>query len=144
MIYKINSVDPKSKARTGQFITERGAINTPIFMPVGTAGTVKAIHQRELYNDIEAEIILGNTYHLYLRPGMEVLSNAGGLHRFMKWDRPILTDSGGYQVYSLAENRKISCAKAWVMESGTKDSVNSPRAGVLFISNRLTSPSTSV
>ena len=108
MIYKINSVDPKSKARTGQFITERGAINTPIFMPVGTAGTVKAIHQRELYNDIEAEIILGNTYHLYLRPGMEVLSNAGGLHRFMKWDRPILTDSGGYQVYSLAENRKIT------------------------------------
>jgi queuine tRNA-ribosyltransferase len=108
MIYKINSVDPKSKARTGQFITERGAINTPIFMPVGTAGTVKAIHQRELYNDIEAEIILGNTYHLYLRPGTEVLSNAGGLHRFMKWDRPILTDSGGYQVYSLAENRKIT------------------------------------
>jgi queuine tRNA-ribosyltransferase len=108
MIYKINSVDPKSKARTGQFITERGAINTPIFMPVGTAGTVKAIHQRELYNDIEAEIILGNTYHLYLRPGTEVLRNAGGLHRFMKWDRPILTDSGGYQVYSLAENRKIT------------------------------------
>ncbi len=108
MIYKINSVDPKSKARTGQFITERGAINTPIFMPVGTAGTVKAIHQRELYNDIEAEIILGNTYHLYLRPGTEVLRNAGGLHRFINWDRPILTDSGGYQVYSLAENRKIT------------------------------------
>jgi len=108
MIYKINSVDPESKARTGQFITERGAINTPIFMPVGTAGTVKAIHQRELYSDIEAEIILGNTYHLYLRPGMEVLRNAGGLHRFINWDRPILTDSGGYQVYSLAENRKIT------------------------------------
>lgn len=108
MIYKINSVDPKSKARTGQFITERGAINTPIFMPVGTAGTVKAIHQRELYNDIDAEIILGNTYHLYLRPGMEVLGNAGGLHRFINWDRPILTDSGGYQVYSLAESRKIT------------------------------------
>ena len=108
MTYKINSIDTNSKARTGQFFTERGIINTPIFMPVGTAGTVKAIHQRELYNDIGAEIILGNTYHLYLRPGMEVLSQAGGLHKFMNWDRPILTDSGGYQVYSLAENRKIT------------------------------------
>ncbi len=108
MTYKINSVDSNSKARTGQFFTERGVINTPIFMPVGTAGTVKAIHQRELYSDIGAEIILGNTYHLYLRPGMEVLSNAGGLHKFINWDRPILTDSGGYQVYSLAENRKIT------------------------------------
>ena len=108
MTYKINSIDSNSKARTGQFFTERGVINTPIFMPVGTAGTVKAIHQRELYSDIGAEIILGNTYHLYLRPGMEVLSNAGGLHKFINWDRPILTDSGGYQVYSLAENRKIT------------------------------------
>ena len=108
MIYKINKADPNSKARTGQFFTERGIINTPIFMPVGTAGTVKAIHQRELRNDIEAEIILGNTYHLYLRPGTGVLSKAGGLHKFMNWDKPILTDSGGYQVYSLAENRKIS------------------------------------
>ncbi len=108
MTYKINSVDSNSKARTGQFFTERGVINTPIFMPVGTAGTVKAIHQRELYSDIGAEIILGNTYHLYLRPGMEVLCNAGGLHKFINWDRPILTDSGGYQVYSLAENRKIT------------------------------------
>jgi queuine tRNA-ribosyltransferase len=108
MTYKINSVDSNSKARSGQFFTERGVINTPIFMPVGTAGTVKAIHQRELYSDIGAEIILGNTYHLYLRPGMEVLSKAGGLHKFINWDRPILTDSGGYQVYSLAENRKIT------------------------------------
>jgi queuine tRNA-ribosyltransferase len=108
MIYKIQKSDPKSKARTGQFITERGVINTPIFMPVGTAGTVKAIHQRELYQDIDAEIILGNTYHLYLRPGLEVLKNAGGLHSFINWDRPMLTDSGGYQVYSLAENRKIN------------------------------------
>ena len=108
MTYKINSIDSNSKARTGQFFTERGVINTPIFMPVGTAGTVKAIHQRELYSDIGAEIILGNTYHLYLRPGMEVLSKAGGLHKFINWDRPILTDSGGYQVYSLAENRKIT------------------------------------
>jgi len=108
MSFTIKSVDPKSKARTGQFFTERGVINTPIFMPVGTAGTVKAIHQRELYNDIDAEIILGNTYHLYLRPGMEVLGKAGGLHKFINWERPILTDSGGYQVYSLAENRKIT------------------------------------
>jgi queuine tRNA-ribosyltransferase len=108
MIYKIKKVDPKSKARTGQFFTERGVINTPIFMPVGTAGTVKAVHQRELLQDIEAEIILGNTYHLYLRPGTEILSKAGGLHKFINWDRPILTDSGGYQVYSLAENRRIN------------------------------------
>jgi queuine tRNA-ribosyltransferase len=108
MIYKIKNVDPNSKARTGEFFTERGVINTPIFMPVGTAGTVKAIHQRELQNDIEAEIILGNTYHLYLRPGTGILRKAGGLHKFMNWDRPILTDSGGYQVYSLAENRKIN------------------------------------
>ena len=108
MVYKIIARDTKSKARSGQFYTERGIINTPIFMPVGTAGTVKAIHQRELYNDIDAEIILGNTYHLYLRPGLDVLKNAGGLHKFINWERPILTDSGGYQVYSLAENRKIS------------------------------------
>jgi queuine tRNA-ribosyltransferase len=108
MNYKIKKFDPNSKARTGQFFTERGVINTPIFMPVGTAGTVKAIHQRELLHDIEAEIILGNTYHLYLRPGIEVLSKAGGLHKFINWDKPILTDSGGYQVYSLAENRKIN------------------------------------
>ena len=108
MKYKIKKVDPESKARTGQFFTERGVINTPIFMPVGTAGTVKAVHQRELLQDIEAEIILGNTYHLYLRPGTEILSKAGGLHKFINWDRPILTDSGGYQVYSLAENRKFN------------------------------------
>ena len=80
MKYKIKKVDPESKARTGQFFTERGVINTPIFMPVGTAGTVKAVHQRELLQDIEAEIILGNTYHLYLRPGTEILSKAGGFH----------------------------------------------------------------
>jgi len=108
MDYKVLAHDSKSKARSGQFHTDRGIINTPIFMPVGTAGTVKAIHQRELYNDIDAEIILGNTYHLYLRPGLDVLQGAGGLHKFINWDRPILTDSGGYQVYSLAENRKIS------------------------------------
>lgn len=87
--------------------TDHGEIQTPIFMPVGTAGSVKAIHQRELENDIHAEIILGNTYHLYLRPGMDTLEKAGGLHKFNGWNKPILTDSGGYQVYSLAENRKI-------------------------------------
>jgi len=108
MIYKIEASDQRSKARTGQIFTDRGVINTPVFMPVGTAGTVKAVHQRELYNDIDAEIILGNTYHLYLRPGMDVVMEAGGLHKFMSWERPLLTDSGGYQVYSLAENRKIT------------------------------------
>ena len=108
MNFKIKAGDQRSKARTGQIITARGIINTPVFMPVGTAGTVKAIHQRELYNDIDAEIILANTYHLYLRPGMDVMIKAGGLHKFMNWERPALTDSGGYQVYSLADNRKIS------------------------------------
>ena len=108
IIYKIEASDQKSKARTGQIFTDRGVINTPVFMPVGTAGTVKAVHQRELYNDIDAEIILGNTYHLYLRPGIDVVIEAGGLHKFMSWKRPLLTDSGGYQVYSLADNRKIT------------------------------------
>jgi queuine tRNA-ribosyltransferase len=108
MVFNITAFDTGSKARAGLFQTGRGIINTPIFMPVGTAGTVKAIHQRELINDIDAEVILGNTYHLYLRPGLEVLEKAGGLHKFINWDRPILTDSGGYQVYSLAENRKIN------------------------------------
>ena len=88
--------------------THHGVIQTPIFMPVGTAATVKAVHQRELLEDIKAEIILGNTYHLFLRPGMEIISGAGGLHKFMNWKKPILTDSGGYQVFSLAANRKLS------------------------------------
>lgn len=92
--------------------TAHGDIQTPIFMPVGTAGTVKAVHQHELKNDIQAQIILGNTYHLYLRPGVEVLHEAGGLHGFMGWDKPILTDSGGYQVFSLADRRKIKEAGA--------------------------------
>lgn len=105
--YNLLAKDSKSSARTGVLHTEHGPIRTPIFMPVGTAGTVKAVHQRELKNDIEADIILGNTYHLYLRPGLSLLEKAGGLHRFNGWDGPILTDSGGYQVYSLAENRKI-------------------------------------
>ena len=102
------SKDPKSAARAGIISTSHGEIHTPIFMPVGTAGSVKAVHQRELENDIQAEIILGNTYHLYLRPGIELLAKAGGLHKFNGWARPILTDSGGYQVYSLGANRKIT------------------------------------
>ena len=94
-------------SRAGTITTDHGVIQTPIFMPVGTIGTVKAVTQQQLKQDINAKIILGNTYHLYLRPGTEVLEAAGGLHKFMGWDRPILTDSGGYQVFSLANNRKI-------------------------------------
>ncbi|MGA0557389.1 tRNA guanosine(34) transglycosylase Tgt [Larkinella sp. VNQ87] len=107
MHFTIQASDPQSKARTGVLTTDHGPIRTPIFMPVGTAGTVKAVHQRELVDDVRAEIILGNTYHLYLRPGLDVLAKAGGLHRFNGWQRPILTDSGGYQVYSLSGTRKI-------------------------------------
>ena len=107
MKFSISGTDPQSSARTGVIQTDHGDIQTPIFMPVGTAGSVKAVHQRELVNDIKAEIMLGNTYHLYLRPGVEVIEQAGGLHKFNGWDKPILTDSGGYQVYSLSENRKI-------------------------------------
>lgn len=108
MKFRLSATDPHSKARSGTLITDHGEIPTPIFMPVGTAGCVKAVHQRELKEDIDAKIILGNTYHLYLRPGLELLEKAGGLHRFNGWDRPILTDSGGYQVYSLGANRKIT------------------------------------
>ncbi len=108
MEFRIVSKDPQSHARTGTITTDHGDIPTPIFMPVGTAGSVKAVHQRELEQDIDAKIILGNTYHLYLRPGLDVLTKACGLHRFIGWNRPILTDSGGYQVYSLADNRKIT------------------------------------
>ena len=100
--------DPSSAARAGLIRTDHGEIPTPIFMPVGTAGSVKAVTGEQLVKDINAKIILGNTYHLYLRPGTEVLENAGGLHQFMNWNRPILTDSGGYQVFSLAGTRKIS------------------------------------
>ena len=108
MFFNIQSTDPHSQARTGEITTAHGKIQTPIFMPVGTNGTVKAVHQRELEHDIEAQIILGNTYHLYLRAGMEMLEKAGGLHKFNGWNKPILTDSGGYQVYSLAHSRKIT------------------------------------
>jgi queuine tRNA-ribosyltransferase len=108
MDFKITGRDKDSKARAGKVTTAHGEIETPIFMPVGTAGSVKAVHIRELEEDIKAEIILGNTYHLYLRPGLDILQEAGGLHNFNSWQKPILTDSGGYQVYSLAENRKIT------------------------------------
>jgi queuine tRNA-ribosyltransferase len=106
--FQVGISDPKSQARTGEITTAHGTIETPIFMPVGTAGTVKAVHQRELVHDVHAQIILGNTYHLYMRPGIETIESAGGLHRFIGWDHPILTDSGGYQVYSLADSRKIN------------------------------------
>src|SRR4051812_41671505 len=108
MQFTVQARDTQSRARAGTITTAHGEIPTPIFMPVGTAGSVKAVHQRELETDIDAKIILGNTYHLYLRPGLETLEKAGGLHRFNGWQRPILTDSGGYQVYSLSENRKIA------------------------------------
>jgi queuine tRNA-ribosyltransferase len=107
-MFKIESRDKESRARTGLMRTAHGDIPTPIFMPVGTGGTVKGILQRDLSEDIDAKIILGNTYHLYLRPGTEILKAAGGLHQFMSWERPILTDSGGYQVFSLAGNRKLT------------------------------------
>ncbi len=108
MNFTLTATDTKSNARAGEITTDHGTIRTPIFMPVGTAGTVKAVHQRELEEDVNAEIILGNTYHLYLRPGLELLEAAGGLHGFNGWSRPLLTDSGGYQVYSLADKRKIT------------------------------------
>jgi queuine tRNA-ribosyltransferase len=105
--FSISGKDSQSKARAGELETDHGSILTPAFMPVGTAGTVKAVHQRELKDDIKAQIILGNTYHLFLRPGLPVIEEAGGLHKFIGWDKPMLTDSGGYQVYSLSETRKI-------------------------------------
>ncbi len=108
MQFTLKKTDTHTKARAGQITTAHGEIPTPIFMPVGTAGSVKAVHQRELANDIGAKIILGNTYHLFLRPGIGLLEKAGGLHKFNSWSGPILTDSGGYQVYSLSENRKIN------------------------------------
>jgi queuine tRNA-ribosyltransferase len=107
MKFELQHTDPKTSARAGKITTDHGEIETPIFMPVGTLGSVKAVHQHELKEDIKAQIILGNTYHLYLRPGIDIIERAGGLHKFNSWDRPILTDSGGYQVYSLSHNRKL-------------------------------------
>ena len=107
MDYKVVATNNDSKAHAGVITTDHGEIMTPIFMPVGTVGSVKAVHMSELRDDIKAQIILGNTYHLYLRPGMDIIERAGGLHKFNSWDRPILTDSGGFQVFSLSENRKL-------------------------------------
>ena len=107
MQFELKLTDPYSSARRGTITTAHGLIETPVFMPVGTAGAVKAVHMRDVKDDIKAQIILGNTYHLYLRPGLDILAKAGGLHKFNGWDRPILTDSGGYQVYSLTERRKL-------------------------------------
>ncbi|HFK5512234.1 tRNA guanosine(34) transglycosylase Tgt [Elizabethkingia anophelis] len=106
--FEVEQFSAKGKARAGVITTDYGKIQTPIFMPVGTVATVKTVHQRELKDDIKAQIILGNTYHLYLRPGMDVMQNAGGLHKFMNWNGPILTDSGGFQVFSLASSRKMT------------------------------------
>jgi queuine tRNA-ribosyltransferase len=107
MEFEIFAKDPKTKARAGELTTDHGKIQTPIFMPVGTVGSVKGVNQKDLVEDVKAQIILGNTYHLYLRPGMETMQMAGGLHKFINWDRPLLTDSGGYQVFSLSDNRKL-------------------------------------
>lgn len=108
MQFDLKLTDPHSSARRGTITTAHGQIQTPVFMPVGTAGAVKAVHMRDVKDDIKAQIILGNTYHLYLRPGLDILAKAGGLHKFNGWSRPILTDSGGYQVYSLTERRKLN------------------------------------
>jgi len=108
MIFNLDSKDPNSKARAGTIKTDHGLIYTPIFMPVGTSATVKGVHQRDLKQEVNPDIILGNTYHLYLRPSEKIIEKAGGIHKFMNWDRNILTDSGGYQVYSLSNNRKIN------------------------------------
>jgi queuine tRNA-ribosyltransferase len=108
MIFNLNFKDLNTKARAGTIKTDHGVIETPIFIPVGTSATVKGVHQRDLENEINSDIILSNTYHLYLRPGPEIIENAGGIHKFMNWNRPLLTDSGGYQVYSLSANRKIN------------------------------------
>lgn len=108
MKFQLHTTDSKSSARTGTITTDHGEIQTPIFMPVGTAGTVKAVHFRDIREDVKAQIILGNTYHLYLRPGLQVIEEAGGLHKFNGWGKPILTDSGGYQVFSLSAQRKLT------------------------------------
>lgn len=108
MKFELQTTAASSAARAGIITTDHGTIATPVFMPVGTVGSVKAVHRDELRDDIKAQIILGNTYHLYLRPGTDILERAGGLHRFNSWDRPILTDSGGFQVFSLTDRRKLT------------------------------------
>ena len=117
MQFTLSATDTAGAARAGTSTTAHGTIETPIFMPVGTLGSVKAVHFHDLRDDIGAQIILGNTYHLYLRPGTEILNKAGGLHKFIGWDRPILTDSGGFQVFSLAANRKLT-------DEGTSEAIS--------------------
>ena len=107
MTFRLEQADPQSEARAGVLSTDHGEIQTPIFMPVGTCGSVKGVHFSELEQEVNAQIILGNTYHLYLRPGLDILRKAGGLHKFNTWDKPILTDSGGFQVFSLTGIRKL-------------------------------------
>jgi len=121
--FKLQHTDTETKARAGELITAHGNIQTPVFMPVGTRGTVKAVHQHELKNEIKAPIILGNTYHLYLKPGIETLEKAGGLHKFIGWDRPILTDSGGFQIFSLADERRKTQPGAKPMRKITEEGV---------------------
>ncbi len=113
MFFSLTDKDKDTKARAGVIVTGHGEIPTPVFMPVGTAGSVKAVSQQQLKEEIKASVILGNSYHLYLRPGLDVLQKSGGLHRFMNWDRPVLTDSGGYQVFSLADTRSLTEEGAW-------------------------------
>ena len=108
MVFELLSKEKNSSAKCGLLYTDHGVIETPIFMPVGTVGSVKGIYHRDLREDIKAQIILGNTYHLYLRPGLDIINKAGGLHKFISWNRPILTDSGGFQVFSLTQNRKLT------------------------------------
>ncbi|HKL16096.1 MAG TPA: tRNA guanosine(34) transglycosylase Tgt, partial [Balneolaceae bacterium] len=106
-MFKLEKTSSSTKARTGTLTTDHGEIKTPIFMPVGTQASVKAVSQDDLADQVKAQIILGNTYHLYLRPGNDIMADAGGLHSFMRWDKPILTDSGGYQIFSLSDNREL-------------------------------------
>lgn len=113
MKFSIEATAPDTRARAASFTTAHGTVQTPVFMPVGTVGSVKGVHFRELRDDVKARIILGNTYHLYLRPGLDILAKAGGLHKFIGWERPILTDSGGFQVFSLSANRKLKEEGAW-------------------------------
>jgi queuine tRNA-ribosyltransferase len=124
MKFEISHTDKESKARAGEITTAHGKIQTPIFMPVGTRGTVKAVHQHELKDDIHAQIILGNTYHLYLKPGIEIIEKAGGLHKFIGWDRPMLTDSGGFQVFSLADERRKTQPGAKPMRKISEEGVH--------------------
>ncbi|TAL62534.1 MAG: tRNA guanosine(34) transglycosylase Tgt [Bacteroidetes bacterium] len=123
MIFKIDHTDKETKARAGEITTAHGKIQTPIFMPVGTRGTVKAVHQHELKEEVKAQIILGNTYHLYLKPGMDVIEKAGGLHKFIGWDLPLLTDSGGFQIFSLADERRQSQPGAKPVRKITEEGV---------------------